>query len=72
MDGVLIMEKTDFIIVSRPYYVELYCPYCNWSNNYDYKDLVNMIGEDVYFGNHGAVDCQYCGEEIELGDVEYD
>lgn len=66
------MEKTDFTIVSYPDHIELYCPYCNDSNDYDYNDLVNMIGQDFCFGNHGAVDCQSCGEEIELGYVEYD
>lgn len=64
--------KVDFTIVTAPAYVNLMCPYCDSENTYDYDNLQEEVGIEVYFGNHGSVECILCGKEIELGEVEYD
>lgn len=66
-------RKADYAICSTPSYISLDCPTCDEHIEIDWKKIASAFGEgELYYGNCGAIVCQNCGHDIELGDVEYD
>ena len=57
--------STNYTIVSVPKYIIFDCPHCHEEN-------VEVDFKDDYWYSGSFVDCPECGEEIELGDYEYD
>ncbi|MHC5250423.1 hypothetical protein [Enterococcus sp. LJL90] len=64
--------KADYVICSVPDHVNITCPVCDYEDDYDWKELHDYFGNDLYSGNHGSITCSYCKSEIELGECEYD
>ena len=64
--------KADYTICSTPSYISLDCPTCDEHIEIDWKKIEGAFGADLYYGNCGAIMCQNCGHDIELGDAEYD
>lgn len=60
--------KVPFIIVSRPSYIHLECPYCDEEIEINWGDLNVPNGWDYW----DDVICPDCGKTIKLGDWEYD
>lgn len=76
--GKLSMEKAKYRIECRPSTIYLECPHCEMDFEVDFDILVDSIhSEDGFYevlsGNSGViVTCDYCEEEVELGDAEVD
>ncbi|EME7197675.1 hypothetical protein OHM04_002691 [Enterococcus faecium] len=65
--------KADYTICSTPSYISFDCPRCDEHIEIDWKKIAGAFGEgELYYGNCGAITCQNCGHDIELGDAEYD
>lgn len=65
--------KADYNICSTPSYISFDCPICDEHIEIDWDKIAGAFGEgELYYGNCGAIMCQNCGHDIELGDVEYD
>ena len=62
--------SVDYTIVSVPKYIRFDCPHCHEENLEVEFDNVDFKTD--YWGDGAWVDCPECGEEIELGDYEYD
>lgn len=62
-------NKNDYVIISKPDYIVLECPYCRDEIQVDFED-VGFITD--YWDDGGWCDCPNCGKEIELGDYDYD
>lgn len=63
------MERTDFMIISKPSYIIFECPHCGCDVEIQWRDL--YVPE--YWGDDwGNVLCPYCEKEVELGDYDYD
>lgn len=61
--------RVDFRIYSRPVFIELECPYCEYDIHFLWDEIdVPDCWEDAW----GEVTCPYCNKSIELGDYEYD
>ena len=59
----------DYVIVSKPSYIQFECPHCHKDVEVAFKD----VDYNTDYWEDGAwVDCPECGEEVELGDYEYD
>ncbi|MFB8557823.1 hypothetical protein ACFC6J_06675 [Enterococcus casseliflavus] len=65
-------EKVDYVICSIPDHVNVTCPYCDWEDDYNWDDLHSKMGNELYFGDCGSIECADCGQEIQLGKCEYD
>ena len=62
-------ERTAFRIISRPVKITFVCPYCEVSQEIDWKDL----NVPEYWGDDwGEVKCPDCGKILELGEYDYD
>lgn len=62
-------KSTDYIIISRPAYVQLECPYCE---NVIENPFENVTYNTDYWGDGGYCTCPECEKEIELDGYEYD
>ncbi|MDO7797592.1 hypothetical protein [Enterococcus avium] len=65
-------NKADYTICSKPDHINLVCPHCEWDFDLSWDQLYGQIGSELYFGNHGEVEYDYCTQTIVLGDCEYD
>ena len=62
-------ERTAFRIISRPVKITFVCPYCEVSQEIDWKDL----NVPEYWGDDwGEVKCPDCGKILELGEYDYE
>ena len=59
----------DYVIVSKPSYIQFECPHCHEDVEVKFKDVDYNTD---YWGDGAWVDCPECGEEVELGNYEYD
>ena len=66
------IEKADYVICSTPSYISFDCPRCDEHIEIEWEKVKSAFGNELYYGNCGAIMCQNCGHDIELGDVEYD
>ena len=67
------MKKASYTIVTKPDFISLECPHCDWTVEIDYKKALRIAGDDydLWEGNTGLViECDMCGKEIELTDVD--
>lgn len=71
-EEVLSSNKADYTICSKPDHINLICPHCEMDFDLSWDELYERIGSDLYYGNHGEVECDYCNQTIDLGDCEYD
>ena len=62
-------KPVDYTIVSRPDYIRLECPHCEKNIKVDFEDVV--FHRDSW-SDGGCCNCPKCGEDIELGDWDYD
>jgi transcription elongation factor Elf1 len=63
------VEKTDFTIVSKPAWITFECPHCGCNVEISWHN----VNEPEYWGDDwGEVECNVCGELVELGDYDYD
>lgn len=63
------MEKIDFHINVRPVSINFKCPHCGCETEVSWRD----VAEPEYWGDDwGEVQCNVCGEWVELGDYDYD
>lgn len=60
---------TDYIIISKPAYVQFNCPYCHSEVKIPFNDVTYKTD---YWGDGAWCDCPSCGEEVELDNYEYD
>ena len=67
------MKKASYTIVTKPDFISLKCPHCGWTVEIDYKEDLKIADDDydLWEGNTGLViECDMCGKEIELTDVD--
>lgn len=57
--------STNYTIVSVPKYIIFDCPLCH-------EERLVIEFDDRFLCSGQLIDCPECGEEIELGDYEYD
>ena len=61
--------KTAFTIVSKPAWITFECPHCGCKAEVPWRNVT----EPEYWGDGwGEVECNVCGEMVELGDYDYD
>ena len=60
---------TDFHINTRPVSIDFECPHCGCEAEIPWG-FVNV--PDSWSDNWGEVECNVCGETVELGDYDYD
>lgn len=71
-------KKANYTIGMAPKYITLECPYCELDFDIDYGELVKSTcsedgHEKIWMGNGGVmVTCDYCEQEVELGEAEVD
>ena len=63
------MEKTDFTIVSKPAWITFVCPHCGDGAEVPWR---NVTEPESWGDGWGEVECNICGEMVELGDYDYD
>lgn len=68
----MMTKKADYTICSVPDHINVTCPHCDMDDDYNWDKLYTRMGNDLYFGNCGTIECSYCEKDIELGDYEYD
>ncbi len=61
--------KTDFHIDAKPVSISLECPHCDTDIVLNWEDI---HVPDYWGDDWGTVECPVCGEDVELGDYEYD
>ena len=69
------MRKASYTIVTKPYFISLECPHCDWTVEIYYEDALKIANNDydLWAGNAGVViECDMCGKEIELTDADMD
>lgn len=59
----------DFVIVSAPVKISFLCPYCHQEVEIRWKDITPP---ESWSDDWDNVYCPECGEEVELGDWDYD
>lgn len=63
------MKKASYTIVTKPYFISLECPHCDWTVEIYYEDALKIANNyyDLWAGNAVVViECDMCGKEIEL------
>lgn len=69
MDSPKFKKLVDFHISVKPVSIELICPYCS-------EELVipwsHLSVPDYWGDDWGDIVCPECGQEISLGDYDYD
>ncbi|MHC5292574.1 hypothetical protein [Listeria welshimeri] len=73
--GGMSTKKANYTIERRPDYIILECPHCEIAFEVDFdklaKDIHSEDGHEIWFGDAGViVTCDYCGQEVELGDAD--
>lgn len=62
-------KETDFVIVSKPAYIQFECPYCEMTVDIQWSSLC----PPAYWGdNWDDVECPNCGKTVKLGEYDYD
>lgn len=72
---VLNTKKADYTIEMAPDHIVLECPHCEIDFEVDFNDLRKLAKEeyDLWNGNANVtVTCDYCEQEVELGNAEVD
>lgn len=57
--------SVNYMIVSVPKYIIFDCPHCH-------AERLEVEFDERFWYSGQLIDCPECGEEIELGDYEYD
>jgi transcription elongation factor Elf1 len=63
------MEKIGFHINVKPVSIDFVCPHCGCETEVSWR---NVNVPDYWGADWGEVECNVCGERIELGDWSYD
>ena len=63
------MNLVDYTILSMPAFVSFECPHCHEDVEVSFEEVDYETG---YWEDGGFVNCPECGEEVALGDFEYD
>lgn len=64
------MPKTDFHINVKPVSIDFTCPHCGCEAEVKWGQV--DVPESWSSGDWGEVECDVCGETVELGDWIYD
>ena len=63
------MEPVDFNIISAPVGIAFVCPHCSADTGIPWG---NMRPPDCWVNDWPDVVCPECGQQVALGDFEYD
>lgn len=63
------MKKVEYVIKSRPEYVEFECPHCNEKVKLPFKEVKYRTS---YWGDGALVVCPICKKTVELAEYDYE
>lgn len=65
-------NRVDITIITKPVEVGYKCPHCNAIITLDYDEFEDMMISEAPHWQGEEFCCDWCGEDIEVADVEWD